>query len=76
MFKTLIDMFKNGDTALLDVIEEYISAQAYIQTVSNPSGGLSMAVGWESPSSMSMRLPLLDHGVVLSAMDLPCERLH
>jgi glucoamylase len=41
VFKTLVDLFKNGDTALLTVIEEYISAQAYIQTVSNPSGGLS-----------------------------------
>jgi glucoamylase len=33
-------MFKNGDSALLNVIEEYINAQAYIQTVSNPSGNL------------------------------------
>ena len=41
VFKSLVDMFKNGDTALLTVIEEYISSQAYIQTVSNPSGGLS-----------------------------------
>lgn len=39
--KVMIDLFKNGDTELLDVIEEYISAQAYLQTVSNPSGGLS-----------------------------------
>ncbi|CAI7639579.1 unnamed protein product [Penicillium glandicola] len=41
VFKTLVDMFKNGDTDLLLLIEEYISAQAYIQTVSNPSGALS-----------------------------------
>ncbi|KAJ5827845.1 Six-hairpin glycosidase [Penicillium robsamsonii] len=40
VFKTLVDMFKNGDSALLNVIEEYINAQAYIQTVSNPSGNL------------------------------------
>ncbi|KAJ5131642.1 hypothetical protein N7448_005800 [Penicillium atrosanguineum] len=39
--KVMIDLFKNGDTELLDVIEEYISAQAYLQTVSNPSGSLS-----------------------------------
>ncbi|KAJ5212773.1 uncharacterized protein N7498_004419 [Penicillium cinerascens] len=39
--KVVIDLFKNGDGDLLDVIEEYINAQAYIQTVSNPSGGLS-----------------------------------
>ncbi|KAJ6028941.1 uncharacterized protein N7446_011718 [Penicillium canescens] len=49
VFKTLIDMFKNGDTALLEVIEEYISAQAYIQTVSNPSGGLSGGGGLGEP---------------------------
>lgn len=39
--KTLVDLFKNGDTDLLTVIEEYINSQAYIQTISNPSGGLS-----------------------------------
>lgn len=37
----MIDLFKNGDGDLLDIIEEYINAQAYIQTVSNPSGALS-----------------------------------
>lgn len=41
VMKTLVDLFKNGDTELLTVIEEYISSQAHIQTVSNPSGGLS-----------------------------------
>ncbi|CAI7627973.1 unnamed protein product [Penicillium discolor] len=49
VFKTLVDMFKNGDSALLDVIEEYISAQAYIQTVSNPSGALSGGTGLGEP---------------------------
>lgn len=49
VFKTLVDMFKNGDSALLDVIEEYISAQAYIQTVSNPSGDLSGGSGLGEP---------------------------
>ena len=39
--KVVVDLFKNGDTDLLDLIEEYIDAQAYIQTVSNPSGSLS-----------------------------------
>lgn len=39
--KVLIDQFRNGDTSLLTVIEEYISSQAYLQTVSNPSGSLS-----------------------------------
>ncbi|CAI7572911.1 hypothetical protein N7533_011445 [Penicillium manginii] len=41
VMKTLVDLFKNGDTALLTVIQEYINSQAYIQTVSNPSGSLS-----------------------------------
>lgn len=39
--KVLVDMFKNGDTSLQTVIEDYINAQAYLQAVSNPSGGLS-----------------------------------
>lgn len=39
--KVVIDLFRNGETDLLSVIEEYINAQAYIQTVSNPSGGFS-----------------------------------
>lgn len=36
-----MDLYKTGDTSLLNVIEEYIDAQAYLQGVSNPSGGLS-----------------------------------
>lgn len=39
--KVLIDLFRNGDLSLQTVIEEYINAQAYLQTVSNPSGDLS-----------------------------------
>lgn len=39
--KCLVDLFVDGDTDVLSVIEEYINAQAYIQTVSNPSGSLS-----------------------------------
>lgn len=39
--KVLVDLFKNGDTGLQTVIEEYINSQAYLQTVSNPSGDLS-----------------------------------
>lgn len=39
--KVLVDLFKDGDSSLLNVIEEYIDAQAYLQGVSNPSGGLS-----------------------------------
>jgi glucoamylase len=37
-----VDTFVNGYSASLQTeIENYISAQAYLQTVSNPSGGLS-----------------------------------
>lgn len=39
--KVVVELFKNGDADLLGVIEDYIDAQAYIQTISNPSGGLS-----------------------------------
>lgn len=39
--KQLIELFIAGDTSLQGIIEDYISAQAYLQTVSNPSGGLS-----------------------------------
>ena len=49
VFKNLVDMFRSGDSALLEVIEEYISSQAYIQTVSNPSGGLSGGGGLGEP---------------------------
>ncbi|KAJ5622771.1 hypothetical protein N7490_011376 [Penicillium lividum] len=47
--KVLIDLFRNGDTALLSIIEEYIDAQAYLQTVSNPSGSLSGGLGLGEP---------------------------
>jgi glucoamylase len=39
--KTLVDLFRGGDASLLPIIEQFISAQARIQGVSNPSGGLS-----------------------------------
>ncbi|RHZ59208.1 hypothetical protein CDV55_102012 [Aspergillus turcosus] len=39
--KVLVDLFRNGNLGLQTVIEEYINSQAYLQTVSNPSGGLS-----------------------------------
>nr|AAB02927.1 glucoamylase precursor [Aspergillus awamori] len=41
VIKTLVDLFRNGDTDLLSTIEHYISSQAIIQGVSNPSGDLS-----------------------------------
>jgi glucoamylase len=39
--KQLVELFIAGDSSLQGIIEDYISAQAYLQTVSNPSGGLS-----------------------------------
>ncbi|KAL4893274.1 Six-hairpin glycosidase-like protein [Aspergillus ambiguus] len=39
--KALIDLFRNGQTSLQTVIMEYISSQAYLQTVSNPSGSFA-----------------------------------
>ncbi|EED14459.1 glucoamylase precursor, putative [Talaromyces stipitatus ATCC 10500] len=39
--KQLIEQFIAGDTSLQSIIEDYISSQAHIQTVSNPSGDLS-----------------------------------
>lgn len=39
--KVLIDLFRNGESSLQGVIEDYIDAQAYLQTVSNPSGTLT-----------------------------------
>ncbi|EDN03716.1 glucoamylase precursor [Histoplasma mississippiense (nom. inval.)] len=41
VFKGLVDAFISGDTSLQSKIHEYISAQAHLQTVSNPSGRLS-----------------------------------
>ena len=40
-FKLIVDSFIAGDKTLEPIIKEYIVAQAYVQTISNPSGGLS-----------------------------------
>ncbi|KAJ9376288.1 CAZyme family GH15 and CBM20 [Paecilomyces variotii] len=39
--KCLVDTFIAGNTDLQSTIQNYISSQAYLQTVSNPSGDLS-----------------------------------
>jgi glucoamylase len=39
--KYLVEAFIAGETGLQETIQEYISAQAHLQTVSNPSGDLS-----------------------------------
>ncbi|MCJ1412272.1 hypothetical protein MMC19_006365 [Ptychographa xylographoides] len=40
-FKLLVDTFIAGNFGLQEAIENYITAQAKIQTVANPSGGLA-----------------------------------
>ncbi|KAL1649569.1 glycoside hydrolase 15 protein [Diplodia intermedia] len=41
VFKALVDQFIAGDSSLQDEIQEYIVAQARLQGIENPSGGLS-----------------------------------
>lgn len=38
-YKALIERFTAGDTSLRQTIDDYVSAQAQLQEVSNPSGG-------------------------------------
>ena len=40
-FKMLVDTFIAGNFGLQSQIENYISAQAHLQTISNPSGSFS-----------------------------------
>ncbi|KAJ5495325.1 Glucoamylase [Penicillium diatomitis] len=47
--KALVDLFRNGNSGLQTVIEQYINAQAKLQTVNNPSGGLSDGSGLGEP---------------------------
>nr|ADO32576.1 ginsenoside-beta-D-glucosidase precursor [Aspergillus niger] len=49
VLKTLVDLFRNEDTSLLSTIENYISAQAIVQGISNPSGDLSSGAGLGEP---------------------------
>ncbi|KAJ5961553.1 hypothetical protein N7501_006494 [Penicillium viridicatum] len=48
-FKVLIDEFIAGDDSLESTIHDYISAQAKLQAVSNPSGDLSDGKGLAEP---------------------------
>jgi len=53
VFKALVDQFTTKqDTNLQILINDYISAQAKLQTVSNPSGGLSNGAGLAEPKFM------------------------
>ena len=47
--KALIDIFMAGDRSLQPTIESYISAQAALQSVSNPSGSLTNGSGLGEP---------------------------
>ncbi|OBT61380.1 hypothetical protein VE03_09247 [Pseudogymnoascus sp. 23342-1-I1] len=48
-FTALIERFIAGDATLETTIQEYISAQAQLQAVSNPSGDLSDGLGLAEP---------------------------
>lgn len=48
-FTALIERLIAGDTALETTIQEYITAQAQLQAVSNPSGDLSDGLGLAEP---------------------------
>ncbi|CAG8310222.1 unnamed protein product [Penicillium nalgiovense] len=48
-YKVLIDELIAGDTSLESTIQDYISAQAKLQAVSNPSGDLSDGSGLAEP---------------------------
>lgn len=45
----LVDRFISGDSSLEPVIQQYIVAQAKLQTVSNPSASLSDGLGLAGP---------------------------
>lgn len=45
----MIDRFVDGDSSLQGLIQDYISAQAKLQTVQNPSGDLSSGAGLPEP---------------------------
>ncbi|KFY02052.1 hypothetical protein O988_02377 [Pseudogymnoascus sp. VKM F-3808] len=48
-FTALIERFIAGDATLETTIQEYVSAQAQLQAVSNPSGDLSDGLGLAEP---------------------------
>ncbi|CAK7238438.1 glycoside hydrolase 15 protein [Sporothrix eucalyptigena] len=49
VIKTLVELLRNGETSLQSTIIDYINAQAFLQTVSNPSGSLSDGTGLGEP---------------------------
>ncbi|KAJ0416218.1 Six-hairpin glycosidase-like protein [Aspergillus carlsbadensis] len=57
VMKTLVEMLRGGDTDLLPTIEAYISSQARIQGLENPSGGLADGSGLGEPKFMADETP-------------------
>lgn len=49
VFKEIVDVVDTNTALLLPEIENYVTAQAYLQTVSNPSGSLSDGSGLAEP---------------------------
>jgi glucoamylase len=47
--KMIVDEFLHGNTGLRSKIQDYLQAQAVLQTVSNPSGALSSGRGLGEP---------------------------
>ena len=47
--KALMDVFKDGESSLLGVVQEYISSQATIQGLATPSGNLDDGAGLGEP---------------------------
>lgn len=57
-FKSLVDIFVNDyDPSLQALIEDYVTSQAYLQTLSNPSGDLSSGAGLGEPKFNADRTP-------------------
>ncbi|KAL2840171.1 Six-hairpin glycosidase-like protein [Aspergillus pseudoustus] len=59
VMKTLMEMLREGDTDLLPIIQAWISSQARIQGVENPSGGLADGRGLGEPKYMADETPFL-----------------
>ncbi|KAI9369166.1 Six-hairpin glycosidase-like protein [Aspergillus egyptiacus] len=57
VMKALVELFRAGDSDLLPIIEAYISSQARIQGVENPSGGLADGQGLGEPKFMADETP-------------------
>ncbi|KAL3471218.1 Six-hairpin glycosidase-like protein [Aspergillus californicus] len=57
VMKTLVELFRAGDSDLLPIIEAYISSQARIQGGENPSGGLSDGQGLGEAKFMADETP-------------------